>query len=176
MGHTCCGPEAWDCRQQHQNPRQEGRLHGVSCVCNQQAECSSEALSGLAWSRLLVPPSILQHNSSPFLPSPCCLSKSTGAQRAQQSLMCLVSTFLSHHHSLRTLCENEELQHPDIKTFDKPRVRQLRPWVTVPSCVSGFYRVGDAVLVPLRINLDLCFPRKVLLIPTWPHRQRWSKI
>lgn len=66
--------------------------------------------------RLLAPPSVLRHHSSPPLPSRP-LSKSTGAHRDQQGLMCLVSTFLSHHHSLGTLCENEGLECPDAKTF-----------------------------------------------------------
>lgn len=112
----------------------------------------------------LAPPSVLRHHSSPpFSSPPRPLSKSTGTHREGAELTSpnvLVSTFLSHHHSLETLCENEGLERPDAKTAQT--LGSQSDW----SCVRGFCWVGDEVLVlppnpqtpPSRSDLDLCFP------------------
>lgn len=122
MGHTCCEPGAWDCHQQHQNPRQEGQLHGVSRECNQQAaQWLRDCLTGSLPAGLAPPTSPAQRSAAPLLPFSLPFlppsSQSPQVPRDQQSLICLVSTFLSHHHSLGTLCENEGLECPEMKTF-----------------------------------------------------------
>lgn len=112
MGHTCCGLGAWDGHQQHQNPRQEGQLHGASWVCNQQqaAQRLTDCRTGSLSAGLAPPTGPAQRSAAPLLPFPPPSSQSPQVPLETNSLICLASTFLFHRHRLGTLCVHEGLE------------------------------------------------------------------
>lgn len=96
----------------------------VCAVSATSRQHSGSEISGQALSRLgqAPPAGPAQRSAAPLLPShplpsPPPLKVHRCPQRPAGPPMCLVSTFLSHHHSLGTLCENEGLERPDAKTF-----------------------------------------------------------